>query len=1291
VRRRRRIIQAIAILVALVPFAFIVTQTAATATTIYVPDNYPTIQGAVNAASPGDTIIVRDGTYTESVVVDKANLTIRSENGAEATLVQALDPGSAAFKITADMCLIEGFEVTALNRAIWVASDHNTITGNSFAESGYCIYLSDSSYNTVVYNDFKSHHCGISIRGSTYNTIEHNDFLGDVDSHNWGCDGIELAESSDNIVRSCTFRDGGIIVWQSYRNEIYDCQVNGKPLIYLEGESGGVIAGNAGQVILVNCRDMEVRDCEFWKASVGIQLIECSDCKIWNNTCRYCSSHSGISLARSYNNLIEGNSGYHNYDNISLWRSSNNTIRGNECNGYGRGILVGISSNDNVITSNTCTNHYDGISVDSSENNKIYLNDFFNNDHNVDIWDALPNIWNSPQTVMYTYNGNIYTSCLGNYWDDYTGSDAGGDGIGDMPYNINSESDNYPLMEPFENYAETGNQSPIADAGPDQTVTDTDGDGQEQVTLDGSGSYDPDGTIVCWAWTENGNTIMMLETPTVVTLVTGEHTITLEVTDDLGARDTDVVVITVIAPSVHTVSTPNTPSGPSSGQVGESLTFSTGGSTCSQGHSVQYRFDWGNGNYSSWSSTTSASYIYTTTGTYQVRAQARCASVTSITSGWSATKTVNIGETPLPENQQPDPPANLAQLDPSGSEIPVGDAVDIDSVAFRAAVTDPDADKVKLQVELRRLDEFGGNFDETKAGFKESDLVSTRTITTCTAYGLIDDSYHWRARTVDEHGMVSDWVQFGNNNISEADFTIASASLSSPVLLVHGFQLTGGFRPLDRWKNLAEYLTKNSIARATEVWDENSNHRFWVLERDDTVEDSLTVYISNYSHDTTSPTYADIRLYANYLADEIRLVREQEAASEVDIVAHSMGGLVARAYIENGDFPSNLYGTSYQDDVRKLVMLGTPNHGVPLAVWSRLLGESATSEIAPQQMIPNSSFLNVLNHGCEGCTTGEDQMNSEVDYTVIAGNIFECNPWMAGIWNAWICNIAGYGENDDLVSTESAKLDGVDSYTYSVDHWALPNVPQVCDIVKEILLAQHVRIDQAYSIAFACPVNIVITDDYGRNVSDNGVNEIPGATASSAELNEVYVFYLPQQVAYHVTIKAYEPGSFTMIETVPVEQGKSMLNVFSAVAVTSETVATVEIIPEEMDRVLRIDSDGDGIIDEEKEPVVIGEEEDALPNEGSAVVVGPNPVLAEGCVFWLDLPEGVTQAKLTIFGVTGQLLFETQLDTGAKRFPSAGTWNPVDQDGTPLANGPYIYVLIADGKVIGQGKMVIQR
>jgi hypothetical protein len=93
------------------------------------------------------------------------------------------------------------------------------------------------------------------------------------------------------------------------------------------------------------------------------------------------------------------------------------------------------------------------------------------------------------------------------------------------------------------------NQAPTADAGPDQTVTDADNSGAEDVTLDGSASTDADGTIVSWSWAVDGTEITTGEMATVPFDV-GVTTVTLTVTDDEGATGTDDVVITVNAPTV---------------------------------------------------------------------------------------------------------------------------------------------------------------------------------------------------------------------------------------------------------------------------------------------------------------------------------------------------------------------------------------------------------------------------------------------------------------------------------------------------------------------------------------------------------------------------------------------------------------------------------------------------------------------------------------------------------------------------------------------------------------------
>jgi len=98
---------------------------------IYVPDDYPTIQAAVDAATPGDTIIVRDGTYAENVRVDKDHLTIKSENGPASTIVKAGGSGDYVFALLADYVNISGFTVTTGSYEVWngisVRSSNNLI------------------------------------------------------------------------------------------------------------------------------------------------------------------------------------------------------------------------------------------------------------------------------------------------------------------------------------------------------------------------------------------------------------------------------------------------------------------------------------------------------------------------------------------------------------------------------------------------------------------------------------------------------------------------------------------------------------------------------------------------------------------------------------------------------------------------------------------------------------------------------------------------------------------------------------------------------------------------------------------------------------------------------------------------------------------------------------------------------------------------------------------------------------------------------------------------------------
>lgn len=93
-------------------------------------------------------------------------------------------------------------------------------------------------------------------------------------------------------------------------------------------------------------------------------------------------------------------------------------------------------------------------------------------------------------------------------------------------------------------FAYYDNWPPWAYAGQDRRIDDVDEDGVETIEFDGSQSWDYDGTIVAYRWFLD-DAIISREATFTWTLPLGNHTVTLEVEDDVGAIDRDSVRVWV--------------------------------------------------------------------------------------------------------------------------------------------------------------------------------------------------------------------------------------------------------------------------------------------------------------------------------------------------------------------------------------------------------------------------------------------------------------------------------------------------------------------------------------------------------------------------------------------------------------------------------------------------------------------------------------------------------------------------------------------------------------------------
>ncbi len=126
--------------------------------------------------------------------------------------------------------------------------------------------------------------------------------------------------------------------------------------------------------------------------------------------------------------------------------------------------------------------------------------------------------------------------------------------VADGPHEISAVATDDSLQESISSVTvsvDNIDSAPVAVAGSDLTVQDSDGNGSELVVLDGSGSSD-DQAIAAYEW-YSGSLLLSTDVSATVDVPVGIHTITLVVYDSSGQSSQDNVVITVEeAPAVAT-------------------------------------------------------------------------------------------------------------------------------------------------------------------------------------------------------------------------------------------------------------------------------------------------------------------------------------------------------------------------------------------------------------------------------------------------------------------------------------------------------------------------------------------------------------------------------------------------------------------------------------------------------------------------------------------------------------------------------------------------------------------
>jgi hypothetical protein len=278
----------------------------------HVPGDYSTIQAALNACSPGDTVVVSAGMYTENIVwPGTENLYLVSESGDISTIINGDTPshpdsGSVIYFLNVNNAVVNGFTI----------KNGSGTQDTTWGRSGGGIFCKESSpeiINNIIENNNASYGAGISCLSNASPLIESNTIKNNNAVENGG--GIDSYLNSDpqiinNLIENNYAGFGGGISCANFNSPLIKENTVTSNVANISG-GGIIIYSNSNGLIYKNTITLNQAPGVFGagiRCGVDAQPIIRS-CNVTDNfgvgiTCR--NSSPLIDSCLILNNLYEG-------------------------------------------------------------------------------------------------------------------------------------------------------------------------------------------------------------------------------------------------------------------------------------------------------------------------------------------------------------------------------------------------------------------------------------------------------------------------------------------------------------------------------------------------------------------------------------------------------------------------------------------------------------------------------------------------------------------------------------------------------------------------------------------------------------------------------------------------------------------------------------------------------------------------------------------------------------------------------------------------------------------------